>query len=83
MTPSISTEDAIKKANGRQELADLLGVASITTYRWQPNIPESHVYKLYFLRPDWFKAKTAARKANRKVAAKRAKIRQHAKIRRP
>jgi len=58
----MNTDKAIKLAGGgtrgRANLAALLGVTSLATYRWAPNIPDRHVWKLQVLRPEWFKDST-------------------------
>ena len=55
----MNTDKAIKLAGGgtrgRAILAELVGVTSLATYRWSPNIPDRHVWKLQVLRPEWFK----------------------------
>lgn len=52
----MKTDFAIEKAGGREQLATLLGVKSITTYQpsWKPDLPPSHEKYLKALRPDWF-----------------------------
>lgn len=51
----MNTEFAMDKAGGRDELAKLLGVTSITTYQpsWKPDLPPKHERYLRLLRPDW------------------------------
>lgn len=57
----MKTKDAIQLAGGRQQLADLLGVASITTYRWKEDLAQKHEDRLRILKPRWFKKKTEAK----------------------
>lgn len=54
----MNTDKAIKLAGGREELAQLLGCASITTYRWKPNLPRARAWQLQILRPEWFVKKS-------------------------
>lgn len=51
----MKTETAIELAGGREQLAQLLGVASITTYRWKPDLPQPREDRLRVLRPAWFR----------------------------
>lgn len=52
----MKTAQAIKLAGSREALARMLGVASITTYRWKPSLPAQRIWQLQVLRPEWFKA---------------------------
>lgn len=54
---SMNTEKAIELAGTREKLAKLLGVASISTYRWKPDLPKMREFQLQALRPKWFKDK--------------------------
>lgn len=46
----------LRKLNGsREAMAKLLGVATITTYRWKDRLPEKHVRYLRALKPEWFR----------------------------
>lgn len=53
----MNTEFASTKAGGRHKLAEMLGVALITTYQksWVPNLPPKHERFLRAARPKWFK----------------------------
>lgn len=57
----METKDAIAlaakefRSDGRRALAALLGVASISTYRWKPDLPPMREFQLKALRPRWFK----------------------------
>lgn len=51
----MKTEFAIAKAGGRDNLARLLGVETITTYHWFQVLPPKHVRYLRLARPKWFK----------------------------
>jgi len=57
----MNTDKAIKLSGGgtpgRKALAALLGVTSLATYRWKPDIPDRHVWRLQVLKPEWFKEK--------------------------
>jgi hypothetical protein len=53
---SMNTDDAINKAGGRKQLAELLGVAPITTYRWVGPLQQRHEDRLRVLKPSWFRA---------------------------
>lgn len=57
----MKTKDAIQHAGGRKQLADLLGVASITTYRWKEDLAQKHEDRLRILKPRWFKKKAEAK----------------------
>ena len=50
----MNTDTAIKLAGSREKLAELLGVASITTYRWKPSLPQHRADRLRILKPRWF-----------------------------
>ena len=52
----MKTTKAIELAGSREALARMLGVASITTYRWKPSLPAQRIWQLQVLRPDWFVA---------------------------
>jgi hypothetical protein len=56
----MTTNDAIKLAGSRDALARLLGVATITTYRWKPSPPRARMYQLEVLRPEWFRLREDA-----------------------
>lgn len=51
----MNTDFAIEKAGSRDKLAELLGVETITTYAWKPDLPKKHVRYLRAVRPRWFK----------------------------
>ena len=53
----MKTQDAIDLAGGRKQLAALLGVASISTYRWPKDgdLQQKHEDRLRILKPRWFK----------------------------
>ena len=51
----MNTSKAIKLAGGREALARLLGVKSITTYRWKPMLPKARAWQLELVKPEWFK----------------------------
>ncbi len=54
---SMNTSEAIKRAGGRDKLAELLGVSALTTYgpTWKPNLPPKHERFLRAKRPRWFR----------------------------
>lgn len=56
----MKTEFAIAKAGGRDNLARLLGVETITTYHWFEVLPPKHVRYLRLAKPKWFKELEAA-----------------------
>lgn len=56
----MQTEIAIAKAGGRDKLARLLGVETITTYHWPQVLPPKHVRYLRAVKPKWFKELEAA-----------------------
>jgi hypothetical protein len=53
----MKTQTAITLAKGRNQLAEILGVAAITTYRWplEEKLPAKHLHVLRLARPRWFK----------------------------
>ena len=51
----MKTQDAMNLAGGRKQLAELLGVAPITTYRWKEDLAQNHEDRLRILKPRWFK----------------------------
>lgn len=51
----MNTDEAIRLAGGRKELAKLLGAAAITTYRWTPDLPQARADRLRILKPSWFR----------------------------
>lgn len=61
----MNTETAIKLAGGRKKLAELLGCASITTYRWTPDLPQHRADRLRLLRPRWFQPAVIAKAEGR------------------
>lgn len=56
----MNTEFAMSKAGGRDKLAKLLGVETITTYSptWKPDLPPKHERFLRWARPRWFKVES-------------------------
>ncbi len=54
----MNTKQAIRLAGSRDALARLLGVASITTYRWKPNLPTGRAWQLQAIKPEWFKSRS-------------------------
>ena len=50
----MKTKDAMTLAGGRKQLAEMLGVASITTYRWGADLTQKHEDRLRALKPSWF-----------------------------
>lgn len=55
MMHAMDTAFALSKVGGsREKLAELLGVAPITTYHWQPALPPKHIRYLRVLKPAWF-----------------------------
>lgn len=50
----MNTKDAMNLAGGRKQLAEMLGVASITTYRWKEELAQKHEDRLRILKPSWF-----------------------------
>lgn len=57
----MNTETAIKLAGGRKQLAELLGCALLTTYRWTPDLPQHRSDRLRILRPKWFQPAVIAK----------------------
>lgn len=53
----MNTKEAMALAGGRKQLAEMLGVASITTYRWGANLTQKHEDRLRILKPAWFRKK--------------------------
>jgi len=51
----METAIAIELAGGRDKLAALLGVATITTYHWIGMLPAKHETLLRAKRPRWFR----------------------------
>lgn len=49
-----------KPSQGREKLADLLGVTSKATYRWPAELPEKYEKLLRRLRPKWFREDVAS-----------------------
>jgi hypothetical protein len=54
------TKTAIKLANGRDALARLLNVETITTYHWKVNLPFKHERYLRAIKPHWFDPEAVA-----------------------
>ena len=52
---AMKTKDAMNLAGGRKQLAEMLGVASITTYRWGEDLSQKHEDRLRVLKPVWFR----------------------------
>lgn len=55
----MKTRNAISLAGGktvgRENLAALLGIKPIATYKWGADVPDRHVWRLQVLKPEWFK----------------------------
>jgi predicted transcriptional regulator len=60
----MKTERAIELAGNAKALADLLGITPSAISQWDENVPETRIWQLRVLRPEWFKeeAKTTAMK---------------------
>lgn len=51
----MKTKQAISLAGGTTKaLADLLGITSGAISQWGDDVPESRIWQLRVLRPDWF-----------------------------
>lgn len=50
----MKTKTAIELAGGRDALARLLGVETVTTYHWIRVLPPKHERYLRVARPGWF-----------------------------
>lgn len=64
----MNTKDAIALAGSREELAKVLGVAAITTYRWNPDLPQHRADRLRILKPAWFRKKKEDQVPRQEVA---------------
>jgi hypothetical protein len=47
-------QDFIELAGGRKKLAEMLGLAPISTYRWK-TLPQKHEDRLRVAKPSWFR----------------------------
>jgi hypothetical protein len=50
----MKTAQAIELAGGRKALADLLGVTLSAISQWDDDVPQSRVWQLRVLKPEWF-----------------------------
>lgn len=51
----MKTDDAIKKAGSRSNLAKLLGVSKSAVSQWGDELPEGRKWQLKATKPTWFK----------------------------
>lgn len=51
----MKTEEAIRRAGGKKELADLLGISLPAIYQWKKEVPQPREWQLRLLRPAWFR----------------------------
>lgn len=63
----MKTAKAIELAGSPKALADLLEITPSAVSQWGEDIPESRVWQLRVLKPDWFNAPKAAARAKAKV----------------
>lgn len=49
-------ETAIKLAGGIPALARLLGILPEAIYQWKKGIPQTRIWQLQVLKPEWFKS---------------------------
>ena len=66
----METKKAIELAGSATLLASMLGITDSAVSQWGKTIPESRVWQLRVLRPEWFLAKPTAvgKRAPAKVA---------------
>ena len=50
----MDTKTAIEKAGSIQELSKLLGISRQAVYQWGEKVPDSRVWQLKVLKPEWF-----------------------------
>lgn len=50
------TDEAIRKAKGRNNLAKILGITGSAVSQWGETIPELRMYQLRRKKPHWFRA---------------------------
>jgi DNA-binding transcriptional regulator YdaS (Cro superfamily) len=46
--------DAIQKAGGAKQLAQLLGITQPAISQWGDQVPKMRVFQLRALKPEWF-----------------------------
>ena len=51
---SMKTKDAISHATSATALADLLGITPSAISQWGEQMPQSRMWQLMVLRPEWF-----------------------------
>lgn len=52
----MKTEKATEHAGSQKALAELLGITPSAVSQWGDEVPESRVWQLRVLRPQWFEA---------------------------
>lgn len=60
----MKTEQAISRAGGTKPLAEILGITSSAISQWGDEMPESRVWQLRVLRPEWFGEGPASREGD-------------------
>lgn len=50
----MKTQDAIDRMGSAKALADLLGITPSAISQWGENVPETRIWQLRVLRPEWF-----------------------------
>ena len=55
----MKTQEAIDRMGSIKALADLLGITPPAVYQWGESVPETRIWQLRVLRPEWFIADKA------------------------
>jgi hypothetical protein len=50
----MDTKTAIERAGSIAELSKMLGISRQAVYQWGEKVPDSRVWQLKVLKPDWF-----------------------------
>jgi len=56
-------QNAIDLAGSAKALADLLGINQSAISQWGDDLPDGRVWQLKCIKPEWFKAEKAPKKA--------------------
>jgi hypothetical protein len=67
----MKTQQAIKLAGSAKALADLLGITQSAISQWPKDLPETRVWQLWVLRPNWFSEAPVMRPKERRTKARR------------
>lgn len=62
---SMKTQEAIELAGSTTNLAKIFEITTAAIYQWGDELPQSRVWQLKCIRPEWFTESSKAKRAKR------------------